>query len=254
MTPIIEARAVSFAYRNDSYSTQVLDAISISVSEGEIVTLVGPSGCGKSTLLRVLAGLVVPDSGEALVSQKTVNGPTEDVALIFQQSTLFPWLTVVQNVEFGLRSRLADRFEIREKAMQWLEAVELDDRASVRPSELSGGMLQRIALARALAYSPRILLLDEPFGSLDAISREEMHEVLTDLWVKTGMSILLVTHDVDEAVSLSDRVLLLTRRPTQVAAEHKISLPRPRVVKGVRCEGFEQIRNVIARDAHRLGD
>ena len=201
MPPVLEARDVSLAFKKTAGDLAVLQHVSLSVREREIVSLVGPSGCGKSTFLRVLAGLITPDEGSIFINSVEVVGPTQDVAIIFQQNTLFPWLTVLGNVAFGLRSRFDDWDVIREHALQWLTTVQLQERSQDRPSELSGGMAQRVALARALAYSPRILLLDEPFGSLDALSRQEMHEVLLDLWARAGMSMVLVTHDIDEAVN-----------------------------------------------------
>jgi NitT/TauT family transport system ATP-binding protein len=174
------------------------------------------------------------------------------IGIIFQQSTLFPWLTVRGNIEFALKVRGLDRGRRSEIADQLIRLVNLDSFSSVRPSGLSGGMAQRASLARALATEPEVLLLDEPFSSLDAVSRLKMHEVLLRVWERLRMSIVFVTHDVDEAVALGDRIVIMTRRPGRIAAEVNVNLPRPRVQGGIRCAGFEDIRNHIASLAQDL--
>jgi ABC-type nitrate/sulfonate/bicarbonate transport system ATPase subunit len=224
----------------------VLDRISVQIGKGEIVSIVGPSGCGKSTFLRIIAGLLKPTSGEVFVNGRCDHDVSPEITMIFQRSTLFPWLTVVQNIQFGLKARMQDEAAIREKSLSWLQTVEIGDYADRYPFTLSGGMSQRASLARALAISPSILLLDEPFSSLDAISRQEMHEVLLRLWSEQDTSIVLVTHDVDEAVTLSDRIILMTPRPARLSAEFTVDLPRPRTSRGVRCAGFEDVRNRVS--------
>jgi NitT/TauT family transport system ATP-binding protein len=172
--------------------------------------------------------------------------------LIFQQSTLFAWLTVRENIEFALKEDQPDTSARRARARELLQLVGLQGFEKERPRALSGGMAQRLALARALATAPRVLLLDEPFGALDAVSRGEMHAVLLRVWSSLGMGVLFVTHDVDEAVVLADRVLIMSRRPTHIVGEYAIDLPRPRVAGGIRCRGFEDRRNEVVRAAHEL--
>jgi NitT/TauT family transport system ATP-binding protein len=201
------------------------------VAEGEFVSIVGPSGCGKSTLLQIIAGLMPASTGEVLLQGQAVAGPPAGVVYLFQQysRSLLPWLTVEQNVGFGSRHmrRLSSREE-SERCVRYLDMVGLADFRKRYPWELSGGMQQRVAIARALAAERRVLLLDEPFSSVDALTRLELHELIMDLWSRTGLTILLVTHDVEEAVYLSDRIVLLTRRPAQVAEVFTNTLPRPR--------------------------
>jgi NitT/TauT family transport system ATP-binding protein len=206
-------------------------SVDLSVAEGEFVSIVGPSGCGKSTLLQIIAGLIPASTGEVLLQNQAVAGPPAGVVYLFQQysRSLFPWLTVERNVSFGFRhaQRLSSR-DATERCVKHLDMVGLADFRERYPWELSGGMQQRVAIARALAAEPRVLLLDEPFSSVDALTRLELHELIMDLWSRTGLTILLVTHDVDEAVYLSDRIVLLTRRPAQLAAVFANTVPRPR--------------------------
>lgn len=180
------------------------------------------------------------------MGERSVNQPSQEIGLIFQQNTLFPWFTVVGNVEFALRSQEAAKGSRRTRALELLDSVGLRDFAASWPFALSGGMAQRLTLARAIATQPNVLLLDEPFSALDAISRSEMHSVLLNIWVQNRMSILLVTHDLDEAVTLADRVLIMSHRPGRIAAEVAVGLSRPRFRDGIRTVGFETIRNEIA--------
>lgn len=206
-------------------------SVDLSVAEGEFVSIVGPSGCGKSTLLQIIAGLMPASGGEVLLEDKAVVGPPAGLVYLFQQysRSLLPWLTVEQNVSFGFRHtrRLSSR-DASERCVLYLDMVGLADFRKRYPWELSGGMQQRVAIARALAAEPRVLLLDEPFSSVDALTRLELHELILDLWSRTGLTILLVTHDVEEAVFLSDRIALLTRRPAQIAKVFANTVPRPR--------------------------
>jgi NitT/TauT family transport system ATP-binding protein len=206
-------------------------SVDLSVAEGEFVSIVGPSGCGKSTLLQIVAGLMPASAGEVLLEGQAVAGPPAGVVYLFQQysRSLLPWLTVEQNVSFGFRHarRLSSR-EASERCVRHLDMVGLADFRKRYPWELSGGMQQRVAIARALAAEPRVLLLDEPFSSVDALTRLGLHGLILDLWSRTGLTILLVTHDVEEAVYLSDRIVLLTRRPAEVAEVFANTVPRPR--------------------------
>jgi NitT/TauT family transport system ATP-binding protein len=217
----------SFAQRSGAV-VRAVDDIWLDVAEGEFVCLIGPSGCGKSTLLNLVAGLDRPDRGEVLVDDRPVGGPGPDRAVLFQEPSLFPWLSVVRNVEFALELSGMPRADRRDRAMAWLDVVHLTRFADAQPHELSPGMRQRAAIARALACQPGVLLADEPFGSLDAQSREILQRELQSVWLETRNTFVFVTHNVREAVFLADRVFLMSARPGTLVAEHRISSPRPR--------------------------
>jgi NitT/TauT family transport system ATP-binding protein len=205
-----------------------LDRAALRLGDNEFVTLVGTSGCGKSTLLSIVAGLQEPTEGEVLIDGVPVDAPGRDRGVVFQAYTLFPWLTARQNVEFALRGERLSRSERRARALAHLEHVGLERFADAHPSQLSGGMQQRVAIARALSYRPGILLMDEPFGALDALTRQLMQELLTQVWERHRLTVLFVTHDVEEAVYVSDRVLVMTNRPGRIKKEVVVDLPRPR--------------------------
>ena len=217
-----------------SYRTQsgerllALDHINLQVRAGEFVCIVGPSGCGKSTLLHLIAGLHSQTSGEVLVDGHRVHGPGTDRILIFQEHGLFPWLTVAENVEFGMKMKGIAKAERREKMRHYLRLVHLAKFEKSYIHQLSGGMRQRVAIARALATEPDVLLMDEPFAALDAQTRDLLHDELERIWSETGRTIIFVTHNVREAVRLGDRVILLTFRPGRVKSEFPVSLARPR--------------------------
>jgi NitT/TauT family transport system ATP-binding protein len=218
----LEVRGVSKAYEG-SRRVAALDNIHVTIESGEFVCIIGPSGCGKSTLLSIIAGLEMPTEGAVIASGSRI--------LMFQDGALFPWLSVRENVEFGLRffdgMSAGDRTQ---RAMQLLKLVHLDGFAEARIHELSGGMRQRVSLARAIAVDPAVLLLDEPFGALDAMTRSILHTELQEIWAQTKKTIVFVTHNVREAVVLGDRVLVMSPRPGRVVAQHRIDLPRPRVI------------------------
>jgi NitT/TauT family transport system ATP-binding protein len=217
-----------------SYRTQsgerllALDHINLQVRAGEFVCIVGPSGCGKSTLLHLIAGLQAQTSGQVLVDGQPVDRPGTDRILIFQEHGLFPWLTVAENVEFGMKMKGVPKAERREKMRYYLLLVHLAKFEKSYIHQLSGGMRQRVAIARALATEPDVLLMDEPFGALDAQTRDLLHDELERIWSDTGRTIIFVTHNVREAVRLGDRVVLLTFRPGRVKSEFPVDLPRPR--------------------------
>ncbi len=238
---------VAFATRRGGRVTAV-EALSLAVRDREFVSIVGPSGCGKSTLLRVAAGLQRPTSGEILLNGVPVGGPGADRGMVFQSYTLFPWLTVQGNVEFGPRLRGVADHERRELARRHIELVGLAGFEHAYPKELSGGMQQRAAIARALANSPEILLMDEPFGALDAQTRALMQELLLGVWEQTHKTILFVTHDIQEAILLSDRVYIMTARPGRIKAEIPVPIPRPRTVDVLDAEAFIHLR----RQVHQL--
>ena len=207
---------------------EALRAIDLEIAPGEFVVFLGPSGCGKSTLLYLIAGLEAATSGQGWFFGNPIEGPSPERSLIFQETSLFPWLSVRQNVSFGLRIRgvrIAEREEIARQALQRVGLTEAIDK---RPDELSGGMRQRVAVARALAMRPKVLLMDEPFAALDVQTRAKMQDFLIDVWRASGASVLFVTHHIDEAVALADRVVVFTARPGQVKRIIPIELPRPR--------------------------
>ncbi|GAA2243509.1 ABC transporter ATP-binding protein [Streptomyces amakusaensis] len=205
-----------------------LGGIGLEVAEGGFTAIVGPSGCGKSTLLAIAAGLVEPTSGEVLLDGRPVSGPGPDRGVVFQQYALFPWLTVRANVEFGLRTARVPRAERRRRAQHFIDLVGLADFADALPKTLSGGMKQRCAIARAYAADPRILLMDEPFGALDSLTRSQLQEQLLQTWERERRTVLFVTHDVDEAVFLASRVIVMASRPGRIDRTVEIPLPYPR--------------------------
>jgi NitT/TauT family transport system ATP-binding protein len=210
----------------------VLKDIDMNIQQGEFICAVGASGSGKSTLLRQIAGLDTPTSGEVKVDGKRVTGPGPDRGMVFQHYTLFPWMNVQENTEFGLKLQGVPKKERREQASYFLNVVGLTKFAQSLPKELSGGMKQRVAIARALASEPKVLLMDEPFGALDIHTKEAMHEFMLDLWRRTNITIFMITHDVEEAVFLSNRIYALGARPGTVRKEIPINLPdRTHMVK-----------------------
>jgi NitT/TauT family transport system ATP-binding protein len=225
--------------KNDREDLVVLDDISFDVDEGEFVTVIGPSGCGKSTLLNIVAGLESYQGGDIVVSGHRVSSVGPDIVMIFQEEALFPWLTVLENVSFGLRHKKNLTKEDRGKiAMQYVEMVQLGQFAHSYIHQLSGGMKQRVAIARGLAMNPRILLMDEPFGALDYRTREILQQQIQEIHEKTKKTILFVTHDVREAVSLGDRVILLSHRPTKIKQQYVVDLPRPRSAEDPHLHGL----------------
>ncbi|PIQ81925.1 MAG: nitrate/sulfonate/bicarbonate ABC transporter ATP-binding protein [Candidatus Omnitrophica bacterium CG11_big_fil_rev_8_21_14_0_20_64_10] len=225
---LVELERVSKRFSHNGASTEVLREVSFSVEEGEFVCLVGPSGCGKSTLISLIAGLESPSAGRVTVAGREVRGPGPDRVVVFQESALFPWLTVRKNVEFGLKMAGISPASRQRRAAEYLRLVHLSRFADAYPHQLSGGMKQRVAIARALAMDPKILLMDEPFGALDAQTRRLLHEELMGIWQKTGKTILFVTHNVREATVLGDTVLVVSARPGTIKKGFKIKLPRPR--------------------------
>ena len=233
----LEARGVAKSFAG-SRNVTALEGIDLDVGDGEFVCIVGPSGCGKSTLLYILAGLEFPTGGTIVANGAPVTGTDSSRALMFQDGALFPWLTVLANVEFGLKmKKLAP--DVREaRARQLLRMVHLEPFAHANVHELSGGMRQRVSLARALAVEPDVLLLDEPFGALDAITRGILHTELQEIWLSTRKTIVFITHNVREAVVLGDRVLVMSPRPGRIVAEHRIDLPRPRQIDDAQVNAY----------------
>ena len=232
--PKVWLKDISVTYRGNNGSRLLaLDSINLQVKAGEFLCIVGPSGCGKSTLLHLIAGLHQPTQGHVLVDDKLVDAPGTDRILIFQELGLFPWLTVGQNVEFGMKMTHVPKSEREEKIRYYLRLVHLSQFRNSYIHQLSGGMRQRVALARALATEPDVLLMDEPFAALDAQTRDLLHDELERIWAETGRTIIFVTHNVREAVRLGDRVALFTFRPGRIKREYDINLPRPRHLEDV---------------------
>jgi len=225
---VLEIEEVSRDFESPSGVVRALDGIRCSVRQREFVSVIGPSGCGKSTLIRILAGLDRPSSGAVRLDGKPVDGPGSDRGMVFQGYTLFPWLSVKQNVMFGPRMQGVSRRQAEQRAFEWLRLVGLEDFADHYPSQLSGGMKQRVAIARALANQPRILLMDEPFGALDAQTRSSMQAHLMRVWESVDVTILFITHDLDEATLLSDRIVVLGSNPGRVLEVIDVPVPRPR--------------------------
>ncbi len=223
----VENLSKSYPVRGDRLT--VLENVNLEIFPREFTCLVGASGCGKSTLLNIIAGLTPPSSGEVLVDGRSVTGrPGSDRGMVFQGYTLYPWLTVAQNIAFGLQFQHMSKSAQRDKVGYFLNVVGLEKFAHSYPKQLSGGMKQRVAIARALANEPAVLLMDEPFGALDAQTKEQMQEFLLELWSKTHVTVLMITHDVEEAIYLSQRVYVLSCRPGRVKSEMTIDLPAQR--------------------------
>lgn len=223
----VQIAHISKTFQHHGVSQTVLDQIDLTVQKGEFVSILGPSGCGKSTLLSIVAGLTAPTSGKVLVNGKEVKGPGSDRGVVFQQAALFPWLTVEENVMFPLKKKMPKE-EAKKKAYEYLTMVQLSQYAKHSPHELSGGMQQRVSIARALAMDPEVLLMDEPFGALDEQTRSRLHEVLEKIWIDTKKTILFVTHSIQESLKLSDRIIVMGTRPGRIIGEIEVSFPRPR--------------------------
>jgi len=224
-----------------------LEDVSLHVRDREFVSLVGTSGCGKSTILRLVAGLAEPTAGDVYVDGEHVEGPGADRGMVFQAYTLFPWLTVRKNVEFGPRLRGVAPAERQRVALKYVAEVGLAGFEDVFPKELSGGMMQRVAIARALANDPAVLLMDEPFGALDAQTRVAMAELMLRVWERDAKTVLFVTHDIEEAIIISDRVCVMTARPGRIRQEIVVPLPRPRTPDMLTSDLFIRLKMDIAR-------
>jgi ABC-type nitrate/sulfonate/bicarbonate transport system ATPase subunit len=259
MATILSLRGISRRFVSQHGDTLALQATDLDVAENDFITILGPSGCGKSTLLRIVAGLDRPTTGEVLLDAQRIEGPGADRGMVFQSYTLFPWLTVRENVCFGLRERGCPKAQQLEIAQGFIEKVGLKGFEHHYPKQLSGGMQQRTALARALANGPRMLLMDEPFGALDHQTRELMQELLLGIWEAERKTVLFVTHDIDEAVFMGSRVVVMSARPGRIKQDVKIGLPHPRhySVKttpefvALKSQLTEAVREEVARSLQR---
>ena len=252
---ILEAKDIvkDFA-ESDGSPRRVLDGISFGVQRREFLSIIGPSGCGNSTLIRIAAGLETVTSGHFLLDGKKVSGTSAERGMVFQKYTLFPWLSVKQNVMFGLISSGYGSNDAEESALQWLQIVGLEKYAEYYPKQLSGGMQQRVAIARALAPQPRVLLMDEPFGALDAQTRSQMQKYLLEVWKNIDITILFVTHDLDEAVFLSDRILTLQANPGKVKELVTVDVPRPRTEESLFLPEFKTLRSHVEDLIHPVSE
>jgi NitT/TauT family transport system ATP-binding protein len=229
MPPVLEADSLRMTFADpDRAAFLALDGMSLAVGEGEFLAVVGPSGCGKSTLLRLLAGLLQPIAGNVCFRGQPLTAPRREIGFVFQRANLMPWRTALQNIILPLEISRVPKAEIAARARELVTLVGLNGFAGAYPRQLSGGMQQRVALARALIHEPSILLLDEPFGSLDALTRERMNAELLRIWTVHQRTVVMVTHSISEAVFLADRVLVMSPRPGRVRAEFTVALPRPR--------------------------
>ncbi len=244
--PQLEVRDLFKSYPiRGKQELMVLENINFKLYSREFVCLVGSSGCGKSTLLNIVAGLASPTAGQVLVDGQVVTGPGSDRGMVFQGYTLYPWLTVAQNVAFGLQLRKMPKSEQRERVSYFLNVVGLTQFANSYPKQLSGGMKQRVAIARALANEPAVLLMDEPFGALDAQTKEQMQQFLLELWEQTSTTVLMITHDVEEAIFLSQRVYVMSSRPGRLQVEVPVNLPVHRDLEMKLSSEFVDIKRQI---------
>jgi NitT/TauT family transport system ATP-binding protein len=243
--PLLFAENIYKAFPSREGEVKALRDVSLAISDGEFVSLVGPSGCGKTTLLHILGGLLPADQGVVRIDGQILTQPRPEIGFVFQDPTLMPWRTVIKNVTLPLEVQGRDGHEHQQRAMELLGLVGLLGFERLFPHELSGGMQQRVAIARALIHEPSILLMDEPFGSLDAITRNQMNVELLRIWRATGKTILMVTHTIQEAIFLSDRVLIMTPRPGHIRAAFEVDLPRPRDTEIYYNEEFARLYHEV---------
>jgi NitT/TauT family transport system ATP-binding protein len=241
----LEVAGLRKSYTKNGQTLGILDVERFAAREGEFITVIGPSGCGKSTFLHIMGGFIGADAGSIRVYGNAVTGPGPDRGMMFQEFALFPWKTVAGNVAWGLEAQGMPRAQIDAIVERQLDIIGLAEFRNHYPAELSGGMKQRVALARVLAFDPKVLLMDEPFGALDSQTREVMQEELTRLWERTAKTIVFVTHDIEEAVYLGDSVVVLTARPARIREEVKIDLPRPRTLEIKKSMQCHEYRNYI---------
>ena len=245
LTPKVVIKDVKKIYDGRNGPVVALNGANLEIRNNEFICVVGPSGCGKSTLLNILAGLLEPTSGEVLVDGKPVEGTSVDRGVVFQQYALFPWLTVKKNVEFGLKLQKKSKEECEEIAMKYIKMVGLEKFTNSYPKELSGGMKQRVAIARAYAVNPKVLLMDEPFGALDAQTRTQLQQELLNTWEKEQKTCFFITHDVEEAIILAQRVVIMCARPGRVKEIVDIDIPYPRDQETKMSPRFLELKNHI---------
>ncbi len=249
--PKISIENVSKIFKGRNGEIKALDNVKLEIREKEFVSVIGPSGCGKSTLLNIVAGLEGPSEGVVKVDDKIVTGPGRDRGVVFQQYALFPWKTVLKNVEFGLKLQKIGKEERRQTALKYLELVGLKDFQEAYPKELSGGMKQRVAIARAYAVKPEVLLMDEPFGALDAQTRAQLQEDLLNTWQNEQKTCFFITHDVEEAVILSQKIVVMSARPGRIKEIVKVDIPYPRNQSIKLTSQFNEIKNYLWNNVYQ---
>jgi NitT/TauT family transport system ATP-binding protein len=254
----LQASGIKKSYAKNGRPLEILDVERFAAREGEFITIIGPSGCGKSTFLHIMGGFIKAEAGRIEVYGREVSDPGPDRGMMFQEFSLFPWKSVAGNIAWGLEVQGLPKQAIEETVGRYLDMIGLSDFRNHYPAELSGGMKQRTALARVLAFDPKVLLMDEPFGALDAQTRELMQEELMRVWERTRKTIVFVTHDIEEAVYLGDRVVVLTARPGRIREEVKIDLPRPRgleIKKSIQCHEYRNyIWDMIRSESRTSGN
>jgi len=251
---ILEAKQLSQVFKHGKNERTVLNQLDLKIHKREFICVIGPSGCGKSTLSRVIAGLDPYHSGEILVDGQRITGPSPERGMVFQGYTLFPWKTVKENVMFGPRMKGASQMTAEAHAREWINIIGLDKYENQYPHQLSGGMKQRVAIARALVNEPKILLMDEPFGALDPHTRQKMQKHLMDLWQNIDITIIFVTHDMDEAILLADRIIALKANPGEIKEIIEVDLPRPRSLALMATPAFQQLRARVDQLVHAQED
>jgi NitT/TauT family transport system ATP-binding protein len=244
---LLEIEHLSKEFELNGARIQALRDVNLTINRGEFICLIGASGCGKSTLLRIIAGFETATSGTAKVRGKLIVEPGPDRGMVFQDYALFPWLSVRDNIAFGPTERGVAKAELRDKVENFIDVVGLRKFADAYPHQLSGGMKQRVAIARVLANDADIVLMDEPFGALDALTRERLQEELLDIWQRTGLTVIFVTHSIEEAIFLADRVVVMTPGPGRIESDNRIELPRPR---DVSAPDFNELRRTLGAKLH----
>jgi NitT/TauT family transport system ATP-binding protein len=245
--PIIEIKGVDKVFRLQDQTIHALAGANLTIAKGEFVCLIGASGCGKSTLLRIMAGFERPTAGQASMWGKPIDGPDPTRGMVFQDYALFPWLSVRDNIGFGPSSRGRPKGEVNATVDKFVELVGLQKFASAYPHQLSGGMKQRVAIARVLANDAELVLMDEPFGALDAMTRERLQDELLEIWERTGLTVVFVTHSIEEAIFLAGRVVVMTPGPGRIESDNALELPRPRDVASPE---FNAIRRALGAKLH----
>ncbi len=247
--PLIQLRDIELSYGSRKSAKTVLNHIDLDIQEGEFVCVLGPSGCGKTSLLKLIAGYEQQSAGQILIDEQPHRGPGPNIGVVFQHANLFPWLTVEKNISFGLKMKKTPKAERQKIAQHFMKIVNLKDAAPLLPHELSGGMKQRVAIARALAPNPQIILMDEPFGALDSITRQSLQQELRNIWQQTNKTIFFITHDVDEAITLASRIIILNDKPGRVMLDEKNPLIS-KLQHGIDCReltGYQSLRQKLMR-------
>jgi len=245
---MIKVTKLTKSFQNGEKINEVIRDISFNIKKGDFVSFVGPSGCGKTTLLKLISGLIDKEKGDILVNDKKVTKASKKIGMVFQDFSLFPWLNVRENISFGLRLKKTSQEKINKIVNHYLEITELKEFAESYPNSLSGGMKQRVAIARTLANNPQLILMDEPFGSLDNFTRSSMQEFLTRLWEKEHKTIIFVTHDIEEALFLSNKIYILSKRPTLIKKEFDVNFKRPRKHSLKKTKEFFDLRNKLTEE------